>query len=63
VTQQPSKVLYFFPNAALYMTLNVTHRMLKQHMLAVSTSTFKQLKLKRDPASCEQELIKTVYRR
>ncbi len=38
VTPQPSKVIYFFPPAALYLTVNETHRPLKQHMLAVSSS-------------------------
>jgi hypothetical protein len=39
VMQQQSKFLYSFPDAALYTTLNVTHRPLMRHMLAISSST------------------------
>ncbi len=36
--QQLSKVLYSFTEDALYLTLTFTHRALKRHMLAVSSS-------------------------
>jgi hypothetical protein len=39
-TLQQSKVLSSFPEAALYMTLALTHRPLKQHMLLAVLSSW-----------------------